>query len=146
MPTKSWKNHPQKLLRIPQIHFFPYCPVLPKWPQKKNSVFKMWLIESLSIALGLKLCKLRTDFIKRLMRKNMNNIILLRCAFHNPFWHEMGHEIGILSLTDYRHTETVFFSKNLKLLGLGRKIGLKFFDAFGVFSAKVSALFWHCEA
>ena len=20
--TKSWKNHPQKLLRIPQIHFF----------------------------------------------------------------------------------------------------------------------------
>ena len=22
MPTKSWKNHPQKLLRITQIHFF----------------------------------------------------------------------------------------------------------------------------
>ena len=22
MTTKSWKNHPQKLLRIPQIHFF----------------------------------------------------------------------------------------------------------------------------
>ena len=22
LPTKSWKNHPQKLLRIPQIHFF----------------------------------------------------------------------------------------------------------------------------
>ena len=22
LPLKSWKNHPQKLLRIPQIHFF----------------------------------------------------------------------------------------------------------------------------
>ena len=22
LPSKSWKNHPQKLLRIPQIHFF----------------------------------------------------------------------------------------------------------------------------
>ena len=22
LPTKIWKNHPQKLLRIPQIHFF----------------------------------------------------------------------------------------------------------------------------
>ena len=24
MPTKSLKNHPQKLLRIPQIHFFSF--------------------------------------------------------------------------------------------------------------------------
>ena len=23
LTTKSWKNHPQKLLRISQIHFFP---------------------------------------------------------------------------------------------------------------------------
>ena len=35
--------------------------------------------------------------------------------------------------TDYGHPERVFF-KNLKLLGLGSQIGLKFFDAFRVFS------------
>ena len=35
--------------------------------------------------------------------------------------------------TDYGHPERVFF-KNPKLLGLGRQIGLKFFEAFGVFS------------
>ena len=28
-PQKVEKNHPQKLLRIPQIHFFPYCPNCP---------------------------------------------------------------------------------------------------------------------
>ena len=33
LPTKSWKNHPKKLLRKTQIHFFPYCPELPKWPK-----------------------------------------------------------------------------------------------------------------
>ena len=36
--------------------------------------------------------------------------------------------------------------KNPKLLGLGRQIGQKFFEAFGVFSAKLSALFWHLES
>jgi hypothetical protein len=46
---------------------------------------------------------------------------------------------------DYEHPERAFF-KNLKLLGLGRQIRLKFFEAFGVFSAKLSALFWQCES
>ena len=32
LPTKSRKNHPQKLLRIPQIHLFPYCPDCPNSP------------------------------------------------------------------------------------------------------------------
>jgi hypothetical protein len=33
------------------------------------------------------------------------------------------------------------FFKNLKLLGLGRQIGIKHFEVFGVMSAKVPALF-----
>ena len=37
-------------------------------------------------------------------------------------------------------TQTEFFFKNPKLLGLGRQIGPKSFGAFGVFSAKLSAL------
>ena len=37
--------------------------------------------------------------------------------------------------TDYGHPERAFF-KNSKLLGFGRQIGLKFLEAFGVFSAK----------
>ena len=49
LTAKSWKNHPQKLLRNTQIFFQP-CTA--KRPKKKNSVFKMWLKESLSIALG----------------------------------------------------------------------------------------------
>ena len=44
------------------------------------------------------------------------------------------------------HPGGSFFFKNLKLLGLGRQIVLKFFEAFGLFSAKLSALFWHCES
>ena len=43
-------------------------------------------------------------------------------------------------------TQRELFFKNSKLLGLGRQIGLKFFEAFGVFSAKLLALFWHCES
>ena len=42
LPTKSWKSHPQKLLRIPQIHFFSLLPWLPKQPNQKNSYSKMW--------------------------------------------------------------------------------------------------------
>ena len=41
-------------------------------------------------------------------------------------------------ITDYGHPERAFF-KNLELLGLGRHFGLKFFEAFGVFSAGLSA-------
>ena len=43
-------------------------------------------------------------------------------------------------------TQKDLFFKNPKLLGLVRQIGLKFFEAFGVFAAKVSALFWHCQS
>ena len=53
-PTKSWKNHPKKLLRKTQIHFFPIVPWLPKRPKQKNSCFKIWLIDQLYIELGPK--------------------------------------------------------------------------------------------
>ena len=43
LTTKSWKNHPQKLLRIPQIHFF--FSLLPWLPEQKNSCSKMWPID-----------------------------------------------------------------------------------------------------
>ena len=43
-------------------------------------------------------------------------------------------------------TQTELFFKNSKLLGLGRQIGPKFYKAFGVFLAKLLALFWHCES
>ena len=38
--------------------------------------------------------------------------------------------------TDYGHPERAFF-KNYKLLGLSRQIWLKFYEAFGVFLAKL---------
>ena len=53
MPTKSWKNHPQKLLRKTQIHFFSLLPAQPKRPKQKTSCSKMWLIDQLYIELGL---------------------------------------------------------------------------------------------
>ena len=46
---------------------------------------------------------------------------------------------------DTGHPERAFF-KNPKLLGLGWQIGLKFYEAYGVFLAKLLALFWHCES
>ena len=39
-------------------------------------------------------------------------------------------------VTDYGHPERALF-QNLKLLGLGIQIGLKFHEAFGVFLAKL---------
>ena len=53
LPTKNWKNHPQKLLRKTQIHFFYLLPELPRRPKQKNSCSKMWLIDHLYIELGL---------------------------------------------------------------------------------------------
>ena len=50
------------------------------------------------------------------------------------------------SATRTTDTQRELFFKNSKLLGFGRQIGLKFFEAFGVFSAKLLALFWHCES
>ena len=53
LPPKSWKKkHPQKLLRIPQIHFFSLLPWQPKQPEQKNSCYKMWPIDQLYIELG----------------------------------------------------------------------------------------------
>jgi hypothetical protein len=46
--------------------------------------------------------------------------------------------LRLFYLTDYGHPERVFF-QNPKLLGLGRQIRPKFFGAFWVFSAKLSA-------
>jgi hypothetical protein len=51
-PTKSWKNHPKKLLRKCQMHLFSLLPAQPKWPKQKNSCFKMWLLDQLYIELG----------------------------------------------------------------------------------------------
>ena len=42
----------------------------------------------------------------------------------------------ITNTTDYGHPERAFF-QILELLGLGRQIGLKFYEAFGVFLAKL---------
>ena len=42
--------------------------------------------------------------------------------------------------------QRVSFFKNSKLLGLNRQVGLNFYEAFGVFLAKLLALFWHCES
>ena len=51
MPTKSWKKHPQKLLRKSQIHSF----FLTAWAghraKKNNSWSKMWLIDPLYVEL-----------------------------------------------------------------------------------------------
>ena len=44
--------------------------------------------------------------------------------------------------TGYGHPERAFFFENLKFLGLGRHFGLNFSEAFGVFSAKLSAPIW----
>ena len=44
MAKKSWKNHPQKLLRIPQIHFSSLLPWTPKWTKQKNSCSKCGLL------------------------------------------------------------------------------------------------------
>ena len=41
LPTKSWKNHPQKLLRVTQIHFFSLLPGLPKQPKQKKCVVSL---------------------------------------------------------------------------------------------------------
>ena len=40
MPTKSWKNHPQKLLRIPQIHFFPLTALTAWTAQTEEFMFQ----------------------------------------------------------------------------------------------------------
>jgi hypothetical protein len=44
----------------------------------------------------------------------------------------------LMETTDYGHPKRAFF-KNHKLLGLGRHFELKLFEAFGVFSAGLSA-------
>ena len=44
------------------------------------------------------------------------------------------------------HPEREIIFKNSKLLSLGRQIGLKFFETFQLFLAKLSALFWHYES
>ena len=43
LPTKSWKNHPQKLLRIPQIHFFSLLLWLPKGHNRRIHIPKCGL-------------------------------------------------------------------------------------------------------
>ena len=50
MPSE---NHPQKLLRIPQINFFSLLPLPPKQLKQKNSRYKMWPIDQLFIELGV---------------------------------------------------------------------------------------------
>ena len=57
-------------------------------------------------------------------------------------WSHLPEENKVISnsiqlITDYGHPERTFFFKNSNLLGLGKQIGLKFFEAFRVFSAKL---------
>ena len=40
LPTKSWKNHPQKLLRKTQIHFFPLLPWAAQTAQTEKFMFQ----------------------------------------------------------------------------------------------------------
>ena len=40
LPSKSWKNHPQKLLRIPQIHFFPLTASTAQMAQTEEIMFQ----------------------------------------------------------------------------------------------------------
>ena len=51
LTTKSWKNHPQKLLRIPQIHFF-FLTALTAQTTQTEECSKMWPIDQLYIELG----------------------------------------------------------------------------------------------
>ena len=67
-------------------------------------------------------------------------IHILRNIFVGLF---IAHLQKFNTCTDYRHQKRAFFSK---LLLLGKQIGLNFFEAFGVFSAKLLALLWHCES
>ena len=40
MPTKSWKNHPKKLIRKTQIHFFPLLPWAAQTAQTEEFMFQ----------------------------------------------------------------------------------------------------------
>ena len=40
LPSKSWKNHPQKLLSIPQIHFFPLTASTAQMAQTEEFMFQ----------------------------------------------------------------------------------------------------------
>ena len=40
LPTKSWKNHPQKLLRKTQIHFFSLLPWAAQMAQREEFMFQ----------------------------------------------------------------------------------------------------------
>ena len=81
MPTKSWKNHPQKLLRITQIRFFPLLPELTKRPKQKNSCSKMWPIDQLCKELGDSLhysrSKISTFCLHLFLLKSNKTIILI---------------------------------------------------------------------
>ena len=51
LPTKSWKNHPQKLLKKTQIHFFSLLPWAAQTAQTEELCSKLWLIDQLYIEL-----------------------------------------------------------------------------------------------
>ena len=90
---------------------------------------------------------------------NQARIVLELCNVHSTLWLKLPSVYLLLRKTSILHvvfhamkknlsyqrllTPRVFF-KNARRLGLGR-IGLNSFVAFGVFSAKLSALVWHCE-
>ena len=40
LPTKGWKNHPQKLLRKTQIHFFPLTASTAQMAQTEEFMFQ----------------------------------------------------------------------------------------------------------
>ena len=56
MPTKSWNNHPQKLLRLPQIHFFFFTALTSQTAQIEGFLFQnvgYWLYIELELGLHL---------------------------------------------------------------------------------------------
>ena len=71
LPTKSWKNHHQKLLRKPQIHFFSLLPWAAQMAQREEfcfqkmayriTVYSSGLKRILCIYLKLTLCDLLLD-------------------------------------------------------------------------------------
>ena len=46
-PQKVEKTTLKRCSEKLKIHFFPYCPELPKLPKQKNSCSKLWLIDQL---------------------------------------------------------------------------------------------------
>ena len=105
LPTKSLKNHPQKLLRKTQIHFFSLLPAQPKWPKKKNSCSEMWPKDQLYMELGLRSWQNQIKFrTLRYCKTRCNRHFELsngqKASFYPIYWPLKAENCCLLSLTD----------------------------------------------